>query len=205
MNKLITLLCIPTLVFASSIESVIKKAEPKVVQLEITKSDGEGVCSGAFVTDTGIILTCAHCFSGKVKRVIIVTSTGRRFPAQPLLISKIRDLAVIAPLNYQGKFPYFKLGKEVRIGQQVISLGSPLGMQHTATVGWINNIVKQKVYTYLWHSAFINPGNSGGPLINMEGKLVGVNQAMIRYDFFQVAQGIYVAISLKTIREIWHG
>ncbi len=52
----------------------------------------------------------------------------------------------------------------------------------------------------IMHTAFINPGNSGGPLVNMKGELVGVNEAMLKMDFFQLAQGMYLAISVKEVK-----
>lgn len=202
MKTLLSLLFLSSFVSATSIERVIEKSEPKVVKIGIVAAKTRGVCSGEFITDTGIVLTCAHCFGEKdIKKVFIKTSEGRVFPAQPLYIDSKVDLALIAPQTYEGKFPYFRLGEMPKVGQQVISMGSPLGIQHTATVGYASNIVTE-LYTYVFHSAFISPGNSGGPLLNLDGKLIGVNEAVIVYGFLglEVAQGLDVAISLKTIK-----
>lgn len=182
------------------VERVIRSSESKVVKIGIIHDKAGGVCSGAILSSAGIVLTCAHCFEGKVKKVYIKTSTGRYFLAQPLLIDRNRDLALIAPVSYAGKFDYFRFGKQPKIGQQVISLGSPLGIQGTTGVGYVSNLVRNK-YLYILHSAFINPGNSGGPLVDMDGRLIGINEAMLRVDVFTIAQGLYVAIDLQTIKE----
>lgn len=183
------------------VEKVIRGAEPKVVKIGIVGKEERGVCSGAILSRTGIVLTCAHCFPKGTRKVFIKTSDGRVFLAQPLFIDTERDLALIAPTHYAGEFHYFRLGEEPKVGQQVISMGSPLGIQHTAGVGYVSNLVKNK-YFYVIHSAFINPGNSGGPLVDLNGRLIGVNEAMLRVDIFEVAHGLYLAIGLPTIKEL---
>jgi serine protease Do len=182
------------------VERVIKSSESKVVKIGVVGEGVRGVCSGAIMSHTGIVLTCAHCFPKGTKKVFIKPSDGRALLAQPLLIDTKRDLALIAPVHYSGEFPCFRMGDEPKIGQQVISMGSPLGIQGTAGVGYVSNLIKDK-YFYVIHSAFINPGNSGGPLIDLKGRLIGINESMLRVDIFEIAQGLYIAIDLKTIKD----
>lgn len=186
--------------YGTRIEKIIKSSESKVVKIGIVTTGGRGVCSGAIMTRTGIILTCAHCFHAGTKKVFIKTSDGRVFLAQPLFIDVKRDLALIAPAHYAGEFDYFRMGNEPKIGQQVISMGSPLGIQGTVGVGYVANLVKDK-YTFVLHSAFVNPGNSGGPLVDLNGRLIGINEAMLKIDILERAHGLYVAIDLPTIKE----
>lgn len=200
MKKTLVLLLLSSYAFATSLEQVITISEPKVVKVGVVTDKGAGVCSGALISSTGIVLTCAHCFSHNgIKKVFIKTSEGQAYPAALLAIDPSRDLALIVP-NVLGPFPYFKLGYEPVRGQQVVSFGSPLGIQHTATIGWVNNLIKQ-TYIYIYHSAFINPGSSGGPLVDLDGKLVGINQAIINYGNNQQAQGLYVAIDVITVKD----
>jgi serine protease Do len=91
------------------------------------------------------------------------------------------------------------LGKETVKGQTVLAFGSPLNIQRTVSVGWVENLLNQG-YLFILHSAAINPGNSGGPLVNLRGELVGINQAMIMANMFVPANGLYVAISVDTIK-----
>ena len=188
-----------------SVEKVIARSEPKVVKIGIVMDKGGGVCSGAIISKSGIVLTCAHCFEhGTVKKVFIKTSDGRIMLAQPLMIDGKKDLALIAPLHYSGAFSYFHFGHKPVVGQQVISMGSPLGIAHTATVGWVSNLSR---IAYVYHSAFINPGNSGGPLLDLHGNIIGVNEATISYGFLGLhdAGGLYIAISLDTIHKFLGG
>jgi S1-C subfamily serine protease len=120
------------------------------------------------------------------------------FQANLILIDADRDLALIAPIAHQGVFEYFRIGKKPKIGQQVISLGSPLGIPRVASVGYIEAYLEDN-YVYILHSAFINPGNSGGPLVSLDGKLIGINEATLNIDVIHAAQGMFIAISLYTI------
>ncbi len=118
-------------------------------------------------------------------------------------IDNERDLAILyVPEVHQ--VPYFNLGTDVSIGEQVLSMGSPLGLQGMVTVGWVANKLQNHGLLYVFHSAFINGGNSGGPLVNLSGELIGINEATIRMNMFETAQGLFVAISLPTIREFLH-
>lgn len=185
---------------ATTLENVIERSQGKVVKIGIVQEKGGGVCSGAFISSRGIVLTCAHCFThGGIKKVFIKTEDGTAYPAALLKLDAARDLALVVPDSI-GPFPYFKFGSEPVKGQQVLSFGSPLGLQHTITVGWVTNILKQ-TKVFILHSAFISPGNSGGPLVDMGGRLIGVNEAMLSYGFMQVAHGLYVAIDVVTVKE----
>ena len=185
---------------STTLEKVIERSQDKVVKIGIITDKGRGVCSGAFISSRGIVLTCAHCFAhGGIKKVFIKTEDEQVYPAALLAYDGVRDLALVVPTSV-GPFPYFTFGNEPVRGQQVISLGSPLGIQHTATVGWVTNILKQ-AQMYILHSAFINPGNSGGPLVDMSGRLIGVNEASFGYGFMQVAHGLYIAIDIITVKE----
>lgn len=200
----IIILVLTQTLWASKIEKIVENTETKVVKIGIIDKDGrKGVCSGSFITSKGLVLTCAHCFEhGIVKKIFIKRSTGQYYPATLVDLNTAKDLALIEP-NIPLTVPYFHLGKQPKIGQQVMSFGSPLGIQHTATVGWVVNIL-DKLHMVV-HSAFINPGNSGGPLVDMHGNLIGVNEAMLRLGFFELAHGLYMAINLQTIKEFVNG
>src|ERR1035438_2686580 len=68
---------------STRIEKVIRSSEPRVVKIGVVSKGRHGVCSGAIISSSGIILTCAHCFEGSVDKVFIKMSDGRAFPAQP--------------------------------------------------------------------------------------------------------------------------
>lgn len=191
---------IPSLGCASQIERVIATTQDKVVKIGIITTTYKGTCSGAYISPDGLVLTCAHCFDdANIKKVFIKNAKGQVYKAELLKIDTKRDLALLAATE-DVKVAFFLPGRSPQIGQQVISLGSPLGIQGTATVGYVTNLIDEKGH-FIVHSAFVNPGNSGGPLIDLQGRLIGINEAMLNYGFFQQAHGLYIAISVPTIKE----
>lgn len=200
MKKLILLLFISSCTSATSLERVINKTDEKVVKIGIVTEKGGGTCSGALIDDKGTVLTCAHCFEhGKIKKIFIKTSKGAVYTGSRVRVSGVKDLALV--MTEDGvKTSFFKLGKKPAMGQMVLAFGSPLGIQHTVGVGYVSNIIL-RAYYFILHSAPINPGSSGGPLTNLKGELIGINEAVISYGFFQTAQGLNVAISLDTIQQ----
>lgn len=131
--------------------------------------------------------------------MFIKTSDKVAYPAKVLKMDEDKDLAIVwAPELKQT--PEFKLGGGVVIGEQVASFGSPFGIQGMMTIGWVSNIIEEKL-VYIFHTAFINGGNSGGPLVNMKGELVGVNQATVMANAFVPAQGMFIAISMQTVTQ----
>jgi S1-C subfamily serine protease len=156
-----------------------------------------GVCSGGFIDDDGDVLTCAHCFETTPKKLFVKLSTGKVYLGIVTKLDKKRDLAIVHVVDlYVNSVPYFDIGPEVKIGQQVFAFGSPLAIQNTLSVGWVENTVGR----YVLHSAFINPGNSGGPLVDSHGRLVGINEATVMINFLIPAQGLFIAIDGSEIR-----
>jgi serine protease DegQ len=200
MKKLLLLLLLSGTACASKIERVIQKAEPKVVKIGIVLDNGkEAVCSGEFLTDDGLVLTCAHCFEhGGITKVFVKTSDHQVYRGIGAIANADKDLALVLADLKGRKVPYFKLGKRPTVGQEVVSLGSPLGIQGVAGVGYVSKIL-EGTYTYVIHSAFVNPGNSGGALVNLKGQLVGVNEAILMVNPMLEAQGMFVAIDVQTI------
>jgi len=204
-KKLLFFLLLATTACATQIERVIQKTDPKVVKIGIVGEKGAGTCSGAVIAEDGLTLTCAHCFDHpNIKKVFIKSAKGEVYTASLVKIDFKKDLALIVP-NEIADFPYFQYGIEPKKGQQVLSFGSPLGLQGNDSVGWVTDFINGNSIAgkgrYIIHSAFINPGNSGGPLVDLKGRLIGINEATVGYGFFQEAQGFFVAIDIQTIKE----
>lgn len=152
--------------------------------------------SGSIITSDGVILTCDHLFTDKLKgqTVTVVLANGQKLKAIILAEDKERDLATLKvfPLHKLG---YFRFGGGLHKGQEVISLGSPLGIEGTVSFGHVENLsVSDKVRNRILHSATINHGNSGGPLIDIAGRLVGVN-----IESFVDTEAMHMAVTLKDI------
>lgn len=176
-------------------EKMYTRNSDKVVLLHMIGPKESGVCSGSFIDKYGLILTCAHCFEGHPAKTFIKMESGAVVLAIPLRIDKERDLAVL--WTGLDNTPFFPLGDKVRVGQRVYSFGSPVGIQSTMSIGYVENLGKKIII----HSAFISPGNSGGPLVNEDGQLVGVNEATIMVNVFMPAQGLFIAINSNQIKD----
>lgn len=138
--------------------------------------------SGFIVTQDGYILTNNHVVK-EHGDILVMLNDGREFPGKIIGEDQMTDLAVI---KIEGeKLPFLDLGDsdKLEVGQWVIAIGNPLGLQATLTVGVVsakgrNNLDLAKIEDFIQTDAAINMGNSGGPLLNMAGKVVGINTAI---------------------------
>ena len=154
----------------ASVEQAARTILPSVVQVRA----GGGSGSGVVMDDRGHVLTNHHVVSGS-SRVTLVLSTGTRVPAVVIGSDRENDIAVLRAES--GNLPPAVLGvsDDLRIGQQVIAVGSPLGLTGTVTAGVISALDRREM---IQTDASINPGNSGGPLVDLDGRVVGINTSI---------------------------
>ena len=139
--------------------------------------------SGVIVDPSGIALTNAHVVE-RGTDIEVVTAEGKKHRAKVVGLDKRTDLAVLR-LQGGGPYPSAVLGDsdKVRVGDWVLAIGSPFGLQQTVTAGIISakgrSIGQGPFDDFLQTDAAINPGNSGGPLVNMSGEIVGINSAIL--------------------------
>jgi len=174
---------------------------------------GEG--SGFIVNPNGYIVTNAHVVADADKFTITL-SDGREFKAKLIGTDQFKDIAVLK-IEGAGKLAAAPLGDsdKVRIGEPVIAIGSPLGFQQTVTAGIISTNHRsiedlgqaadvRRPDMLLQTDAAINRGNSGGPLIDPDGDVIGINQAIARWDtdgFQQIPiEGIGFAIPINAVK-----
>ena len=167
----------------------------------------KGRGSGFIVTKDGQILTNNHVVDGVDKiTVSVLLSDGNKktYPAKVLGNDPTYDIAVIK-IEPDENLPVLELGDSdaIEVGEWVVAIGNPYGFEHTVTAGVIS-AKNRSIHTqdvnfddFLQTDAAINPGNSGGPLLNMEGKVIGINTAIIPY-----AQGLGFAIPVNRAKEI---
>lgn len=205
-KRLLLLLLLPVLGCAANLEKTYDKTAPKVVKLGMVLADGrQGTCSGAYIDRYGTVLTCAHCVTHKgITKIFVKQDNGSYSQGVVFKIDKNRDLALIStlPLNYT---PYFTLGSQVHRAQQVLLFGSPLGIQHMVTIGWIENLINGSHIgmerLIVFHSAATNGGNSGGPLTDVKGRLVGIGEGVMMANPFVPAAGLGFAVSIDDIKD----
>lgn len=135
-----------------------------------------GVGSGFILTPDGFVMTNAHVVDG-ASEVLVTLTDKREFKAKLVGADKRTDVAVVK-IEATG-LPAVKVGdvSRLRVGEWVIAIGSPFGLENTVTAGIVS--AKQRdtgdYLPLIQTDVAINPGNSGGPLINMRGEVVGIN------------------------------
>jgi serine protease Do len=159
--------------------------------------------SGVIVDASGIALTNAHVVD-KASDIEVITLDGSKHRAKVLGLDKKTDLAVLKLDDGKARFPAARLGDSDRmqVGDWVIAVGSPFGLQSTVTAGIISAKARQigagPFDDFLQTDAAINPGNSGGPLVNMQGEVIGINTAIVAGG-----AGIGFAIPSNMARKIY--
>ena len=163
-----------------------------------------GLGSGAFIRDDGYIVTNNHVVEN-ASELVVHLFDGRELRAEIVGTDPFSDLAVI---KVEGDdFPTIPFGEsdEVRVGQWVLAIGSPLdeNLSNTVTSGIISSLGRYQggdnsISNYIQTDAAVNPGNSGGPLVNLRGEIVGINSAIAtRTGTFN---GISFAIPVDIVR-----
>jgi len=172
---------------------------PYRVQPNIT----QGMGSGFIISEDGYILTNEHVISGATEINIFLSDKEKSLSAKVIGSDAELDLAVLK-IN-AGNLPYLKLGNDdnIRVGEWVIAIGNPYGLDHTVTTGVISaksrpvQVENRQYKNLLQTDASINPGNSGGPLLNLAGQVIGINTAVNAS-----AQGIGFAIPANTVKSV---
>jgi serine protease Do len=167
-----------------------------------------GFGSGFFVDPSGVILTNYHVVDG-ADQVTVTLPDGRHFNSKNIRGDRRTDLAIVI-LDQKGSFPSLSLADSdaMEIGDRVLAVGAPFGLTGSVTAGIISakgrdGLHMNKYEDFLQTDAAINPGNSGGPLINLEGKVVGINSAIkSRSGGFQ---GVGLAIASNLVKRVLPG
>ncbi|MBE8516386.1 trypsin-like peptidase domain-containing protein [Amycolatopsis sp. H6(2020)] len=188
---------------SGDVSAVAAKVTPSVVQINVTTDQGEAIGSGVILTSDGRILTNAHVVNG-AQNVVITTSDGKKYQASVVGADTKADIAVVQAQNASG-LTAASLGDSSKlvVGQEVVAIGSPGGLQNTVTTGIVsalnrnlsdigqgeqqqrspfsrtsNQSEDSPSYTAIQTDAAINQGNSGGALVDAQGNVIGINSAL---------------------------
>jgi serine protease Do len=159
--------------------------------------------SGVIIDPSGIALTNAHVVE-KATEIEVITIDGSKHRAKVVGADKKTDLAVLRLDDGKGSFRAARLGdsEKVAVGDWVLAVGSPFGLQSTVTAGIVSAKARQigagPFDDFLQTDAAINPGNSGGPLVNMQAEVIGINTAIVAGG-----SGIGFAIPSNMARKIY--
>ncbi|MDI6600224.1 MAG: trypsin-like peptidase domain-containing protein [Thermoanaerobacteraceae bacterium] len=197
------------------VTAVAQKASPAVVGIvtvEISTDfffrpvEEQGVGSGFIVNSDGYILTNNHVANPKSRKITVYLADGRSMQAKALWSDPSLDMSILK-IN-ASNLPVVDMGNsdDIVVGETVVAIGNPLGLrfQRTVTSGIISalnrtlqteegDILEDLIQT----DASINPGNSGGPLLNAEGKVIGINTAKVT-----TAEGLGFAIPINIAKPI---
>jgi Do/DeqQ family serine protease len=160
--------------------------------------------SGVIVSPDGYVLTNNHVVE-RGARFRVGLLDGREVIAKVVGTDPSSDLAVLK-LDAKEKLPYVPAGRsdDLMIGETVIAIGNPFGLSHTVTTGVVSAVHRnfkagdRTLFDFIQTDASINPGNSGGPLLDIDGRLVGVNTAILG----DRSAGIGFAIPIDRARRV---
>ena len=200
---LTTLINMPVFGFSikeKSAVSIYERINPAIVAVDSQLPDGVSCGTGCIIDKNGTILTSAHVLD-EGNDIIVTTSNGEDYKASILKkISENKDIALLK-INATHEFQTVKFGdsSKLKVGEKVLAIGNPFGFKGTLTQGIISRIdyVKNRIQT----DAAINPGSSGGPLLNTNGEVIGINQAIFNPDNNISNIGIGFATPVNQVRE----
>jgi serine protease Do len=216
MRKLLAMLLTSTIVLSSSScanakmnyeratnralkASVLIHIKAKIKNKEGKEQILRGGCSGTFISKDEI-LSAGHCFQPTVPSQIWIRDiNGKSYTAEVIKLDALHDLSLLRVKGLRHK--YVKLGKHLKVGEEIINVGSPFNMEFLVSHGIVSALnVEIELYKslYIVTDAAINSGSSGGGVFNYRGELVGVN-AMTEGSSFSWS-GITLAVSIQDVR-----
>jgi putative serine protease PepD len=183
-----------------SVEQAAAKVLPSVVELKTDRGDEIDVGSGIILSADGVILTNSHVVSSPADdpnthgggETQVIMADGRSAPSTVVGVDHADDIAVVRVQGLTGLTPIM-LGSSdnLLVGQQVVAVGSPLGLNGTVTSGIISALNRSlpsankpaiTALPTIQTDVLLNPGNSGGALVDMNGQLIGINSAIASPD-----------------------
>lgn len=175
-----------------SVEKVAAAVLPSVVSIEVATRGGGAEGSGSIISSDGYVLTNHHVVAAGAEpgtEIQVTLNDGSRHPAQFVASDVNTDIGVIK-IEGVDNLPVIQFGDshDLNVGQQVVAVGSPLGLSATVTTGIVSALNRpvrasqgggeSSLMDGIQTDAAINPGNSGGPLVDMEGHLIGMNSVI---------------------------
>ncbi|MGH3646967.1 MAG: S1C family serine protease [Micromonosporaceae bacterium] len=171
-----------------SLADMATKLQPSVVSIQVVAGSQQGTGSGVVVSADGLVLTNNHVV-GDADEIEVRFQDGGRETAELVEADPELDLAVIK-IEDAKDLPAARIGNssKLRVGDTVIAIGSPLGLEGSVTAGIVSGLDRTiparegvgggEISGVIQTDAAINPGNSGGPLLNSTGEVVGINTAI---------------------------
>jgi S1-C subfamily serine protease len=198
-----------------SVADIAKRVGPAVVSIAVTTETESAVGSGVVIDKHGYVLTNNHVVEAAANGGSIVVTFSDEDTAKATIVGRdpVSDLAVLKVPDTALTVASLGISKNLEVGDPVIAIGSPLGLQGTVTSG-IVSALNRPVHVFddsgnsdayigaVQTDAAINPGNSGGALVDSNGRVVGINSATARLSSDSQANGIGFAIPIDYAKGI---
>jgi S1-C subfamily serine protease len=157
----------------------------------------KGMGSGFIISSDGYIFTNNHVVE-KADKIVVELAGGKEYDAEVKGKDPTTDIALIK-IKPEGSLPVVKFGdsERLQVGERVIAFGYPWGLEQTVSSGIVSAISAKGNLDFIQTDFSFYPGSSGGPLVNMEGKVIGINTAILTQT-----QGIGFAIPITTVKTI---
>jgi S1-C subfamily serine protease len=182
--------------YSTAVSSAAERVGPAVVKVEAGRGRGQG--SGVIFDSSGRILTNEHVVRG-ARSIAIVLADGRRLPAAVVGADPTVDIAVLQVAATGLPVAELHSGR-LKVGQLVVAIGNPYGLSWTVTAGVVSALGRElplgpnhALRDLIQTDVPINPGNSGGPLVDAQGRVVGITTAIIPH-----ARGVGFAVPVST-------
>ena len=200
---------------AGEIEKVAQKVLPSVVQINVVGGGASGRGTGTVISSDGEILTNNHVVEAAADNgtLSVAFNDGTNAKAEIIGRDPATDLAVIKAEGKSGLVPAtFGSSAELSVGQGVVVIGSSFGLEGTVTSGIISALDRpfpppgsrntETAFPAVQTDAAINPGNSGGPLVDMQGRVIGINAAIISDSVSPGSNGVGFAIPIDLAKTV---
>ena len=181
-------------------------ASAYVTRHQWSNGQNTGIGSGVLIDNNGLILTNTHVVDGAAKITAILLD-GTRLPAEVVGSDPVSDVALLhvkLPKDYRPSPVKLGDSDQLEVGQKVLAIGHPFGLGYALTTGVVSGLAAQTVGSWglpseriIQTNAAINPGNSGGPLVDLQGRVIGINTAILKD-----AQNIGFAIPINTAKAV---
>lgn len=188
--------------------NLVERVGPSVVHIQVSTPFGRGSGSGFFYSTEGYIVTNNHVVEDSTE-IRVILADGNQVPAQVVGTDPDADLAVLkVDVPSEQVVPVtFGDSDQIRVGQSAIAIGNPFGLERTVTKGIISALGRvfpqesgYSIANMIQTDAAINPGNSGGPLLDIHGRVIGVNTMIVSET--GVSAGLGFAIPANMVQKV---
>lgn len=208
-------MCITTNINAQDLSALFEQLDSSVVTIEVIEykvkdqqlTTSGGLGSGVIISEEGLIITAAHVVES-ANEISVKLQNGTAFPADVLSSSTAADVALLKLRTVPPNLKPATVGSssDSKIGEQILIIGAPRGLEHSLSVGHISRKMKKNMISngemagFIQTDASINQGNSGGPMFNLKGELIGIVSFILTNS--GGFEGLGFAVDIDTAKKV---